>query len=372
MPVPLDELLAAVLRGDSLDVRAIVAHGADAIDARATDHDVLPLVANRLLSAAALPVELRARFETEAHEAVVLDLAVEVELRRLLKAFAASGVEMLLIKGGHLAYGHYARPDLRARIDSDVLIARAQREIADEILTRQLGYVVDAKVSGDLTATQKLYVLTRNDAVVHLVDLHWRLASPQVFAHVLSFEELLASSVPLHALGPTARGPSDVHALLIACMHRVAHHHDEADQFKWLYDVHLIASRFDEAAWTAIAALAAERAVAAVCLDSLERSARWFHTAIPSQLRTDARFVGAERREQTAAYLQLRPQGRRVLDDLRALPSWGDRLHLAREHLFPGPAYMRQVYAPSSRLPLPVLYARRIVRGMWGWFRPPT
>ena len=43
-----------------------------------------------------------------------------------------------------------------------------------------------------------------------------------------------------------------------------------------------------------------------------------------------------------------------------------------REHLFPSSAYMRQVYAPSSRLPLPVLYALRIVRGMWGWFRPRT
>ena len=66
-------------------------------------------------------------------------------------------------------------------------------------------------------------------------------------------------------------------------MHRVAHHHDEADQFKWLYDIHLLASGLADEEWDAFAQFVLEREVSAVCLESLERSARWFHTVIPRE-----------------------------------------------------------------------------------------
>ena len=369
LPTSLDELLASILRGDLPDPLTMASFGPEAIHAAACEHDVVPLIADRLASDARLPAPLRARFLDEAHNAVVRDLAVESELRRIHAAFAVRAVPLLLVKGSHLAYSHYARPDLRARIDSDLLIARAQRDHADEVLTRELGYVANSKLSGELTATQKLYVRSENDAVVHLVDLHWRLASPQVFAHVLSFEEIYTDSVPLPALGPTARGPSDVHALLIACMHRVAHHHDEADRFKWLFDIHLLASRLNGAAWDAFTTLVIARQVAAVCVDSLERSARWFHTVVPSRFRDDPGLSAVAEKERTAGYLRARPLARAVLDDLRALPGWRERANLMREHVLPAPDYMRKVYAPSSRLPLPLLYLVRLGRGVSKWLR---
>ena len=366
---PLDSVIAAVLRGELDDPRLGDARQADAIVAAASEHDVVPLVAHRLAASAGVSSALRATLQDASHWAVVSDLAMETELRRMLAVFDSAGVPLLLVKGSHLAYSHYPRPDLRARVDSDVLIARADRDAADALFTQQLGYVADAKVSGDLTATQKLYVLSRNDTTVHLVDLHWRLASPQLFAHVLSFEELHAASVPLPGLGPTARGPAHVHALLIACMHRVAHHHDEAEQFKWLYDIHLIASALSEAEWDAFAALAIERGIAAVSLECLLRSAEWLHTRVPSRLVNDPRVAGAASLEATAAYLRVRPKAREVLDDLRALSTWRDRLSLVGEHLFPPAEHMKRVYAPQSRLPLPLLYAGRLLRGVGGWFR---
>ena len=283
----MDDLLAGLLRGEALDHRALKASGALAIHDAALVHDILPLVADRLAFAPELPVDLRESFMEDAHRAAAVDLAADLELRRLLEAFAAGGVRLLLIKGSHLAYTHFDRPDLRARIDSDVLISLDDRGVADAIITTELGYTAPAKPSGDFTATQKLYVKTENAADVHIVDLHWRLTSPQAFAHVLSFEELYASSVAVPALGRWARGPSNVHALVIACMHRVAHHHDEADQFKWLYDIHLLASGLAEEEWDAFARFVLEREVAAVCLESLERSARWFHTVVPGRITAD-------------------------------------------------------------------------------------
>ncbi len=365
----IDLLLADLLRGEPLDVRAIKAIGPVALHEAAQAHDIVPLIADRLAFAQQLPADLREYFLEEAHRAAALDLAVESELRRIHAAFARRHLPLLLVKGSHLAFTLYARPDLRARIDSDFLIARDTRDVADEIFLADLGYQAPAKLSGDFTATQKQYARWENEALVHVVDLHWRLASTQVFAHVLSFEELIAASEPVPALGPWARGPSRVHALVIASLHRVAHHHDEAEQFKWLYDIHLLASELTGPEWDAFAEFVLAREISAVSLDCLLRSAEWFHTRIPARWRNDARFADAAPREATAAYLRVRPKAREVLDDLRALSTWRERLALVREHLFPPADYMTRVYAPQSRLPLPLLYAGRLLRGTSGWFR---
>ena len=365
----IDELVASLLRGDRLDRRQIKALGATAIHDAASAHDVLPMVADRLALAPELPDDLREIFLEELHRFTVVDLAVEAELRRMHSAFAARDVPVLMLKGSHLAYTHYARPDLRSRVDTDLLVALADRDAADQVLVRDLGYEVPTKLSGDLTATQKQYVKSENDATVHVVDLHWRLASPQAFAHVLSFEELYAAAEPLPALGPSTRVPCNVHATLIACMHRVAHHHDEADSFKWLFDIHLLASHLTTREWAHLAELALEREISAICVDSVARASLWFGTVVPAVFTNDPRFEAAKAREATAAYLSGRPKVKALLDDLRAVPTWAGRLHLLGEHLFPGEAYMREVYAPGSRQPLPVLYAVRVLGGMVTWFR---
>jgi hypothetical protein len=362
-----DELVAALLRGTataehvgSVD-RSVLLSAAEA-------HEVVPLVAERLIAMSGVNDELRLRFARQSHALAAADLARERELRRLLQAYHAAGVEVLVVKGSHLAYSHYPRPDLRSRIDSDLLVARADRDRAAAVL-EALGYEAEAKPSGELAATQLLYVLRSNEADVHLVDLHWRLASRQAFAHVLTFDELRGSAVALPLPGASALGPSQAHALLIACMHRIAHHHDEGDRFKWLYDIHLLASALNGEEWRQFVALAAERSIAAVALDGLARSRRWFATQVPAWVLDDPRLTTAAPRERTAAFLQVRSKAHELLDDLRALPSWHSRLRLAREHLLPNALYMREVYAPASRLPLPLLYARRILRGAGDWLR---
>ena len=194
-----DDCLASLLRGEPFNAVAITTHGVSRLIAAANTHDVLALVAEALITDLTTPPEVRTPFRTESQKLAAADLAAEVELRRVLKRLNEAGVQTLLIKGSHLAYSHYARPDLRARKDTDLLVAREQRDRATEVL-HDLGYTASAKLSGDLTATQQLHSLMRHGASIHLVDLHWRLTSPQVFAHVLTFQELFASSGPIPAL----------------------------------------------------------------------------------------------------------------------------------------------------------------------------
>jgi hypothetical protein len=370
-PSSAEDAIAALLRGGEVAAERLVALGVPGIRQTAVNHDVLPLIADRLAADHRLSPDFRVSFVEDVHAAAAHDLAVESELRRLDSAFGVRGIRYLLIKGSHLAFTHYARPDLRARTDTDLLIDRSQRESAERILTADLGYAAEPKLSGDFTATQMLYVKREADHVVHMIDLHWRLASPQLFAHVLSFDELYAASVPIATLGAGARGPSDVHALLVACMHRVAHHHDEADQFKWLFDIHLIAARLRDDEWRAFVALASTRGIAAVCLAGLASASRWFGTQIPSWIRRDARLAGASEREQTAAYLTVRPKAAALLDDVRALSSWRDRARLIAEHLFPREEYMRSIWARQSHAPLSLLYAWRLLSGVGAWLKAP-
>jgi hypothetical protein len=62
----------------------------------------------------------------------------------------------------------------------------------------------------------------------------------------------------------------------------------------------------------------------------------------------------------------LKPQSRfaAIVADLRAMAGWRDRLRLLHQYAFPSSAYMRTVYAKGRRLPLPVLYLIRAVRGI--------
>jgi Uncharacterised nucleotidyltransferase len=359
------DLMAALVRGDTVEARALAACDPAEFCRAASRHDVLPLVAERLARLPDLPEPLGSLVRQQANAAVVADLLRESELKTTLDALDTAGVAALVIKGGHLAYSHYGRPDLRSRNDTDILVRAADRRRAHRVLLK-LGYATKRQMSGDLVAYQASYLKRRTGVTSHVLDLHWRIANSQVFAGVLSYDELSAKAVSLPGLGRAARGLCDVHALLLACVHRVAHHYD-SDHLVWLYDIHLIANGLSAADWDVFVALAAERKVAGVCRRSLERTLRYFPTSVPRHVWTDQRFTATAGEERTAAYLKTRRHVQVIADDLRVLPTWAARWHLLREHLFPPGAYMRGTYSPASHAPLLLLYARRLLRGGRKW-----
>ncbi len=368
---PLD-LIASILRGDRVSAHALAAVPPDAICHDAQVHAVLPLLADRLANRLDVPFRLSARLEQESVRLAAADLVREAELRRLLAAFDRAGLRPLLIKGAALAHTLYRRPDLRQRVDTDLLIPPAARAEANRVLL-EASYEAVAHVSGTWVNHQAPYVKRQDGATIHIVDLHWRIANPQPFATVLSYDEMLRTAVALPHLGAAAVAPSPAHALLLACVHRVAHHRD-ADLLVWLYDVHLLASAFGDEDWARFLHLMHARAVASVCRETFARAFERFGTSVPEAARTGGQRPAAEAAERsTAGYLAThRRPVQNVVFDLRALPTWGARWRLVCEHLFPPERYMRDVYAPTSGAPLPVLYARRALRGARRWLARPS
>lgn len=362
-------MLSALLCGDPASAGMLERTEVEALIDAARRHGVLPLVADRVALAPDVAPGLRRRLAVEARASAAVDLAREVEMRAVLDVLQARGVDVLVLKGGQLAYTHYARPDLRPRDDTDLLVPAGARAAAHDALVG-LGYRPRELVTGDHVLQQAMYERRRDGVLVHTVDLHWRVANPQVFADVLTFEELRADAVPLAALGRQARGAANPHALMLACVHRVAHHRDD-ESLIWLYDIHLLASSLSDGEWPAFAALAREKGTLAICLVGLDRAAAHFGTAVPPAIREalSAAVPGAAP-EPTALFLRRgRAQLSTLISDLTVLSSWRQRARLIREHLLPTARYMREVYAPSSRAPLSWLYARRAIRGAWRWLR---
>jgi hypothetical protein len=334
-------------------------------------HGVQPLLYVQLRQSPAggsWPSDLCQALKDAAASQAVVDMIQGQETVKVLKALAQNGVNALLMKGLPLAYTHYRFPHLRPHGDADVLIRRTDRETAEGVLA-ELGYERLNTMRGELVSSQSTWSELDRYGVTHSIDLHWRVNNCQIFAEAVSYDDLLRSSVAIQALGARALGP--VHALLLACMHRVAHvtaawsvddRPQYGDRLIWLYDIHLLACRMSLPELAEFVRLAVERRLKTICMDGLRHSQRCFATPLPDEVFAGLSAAGPP--EPSASYLD--PGRLRFLArDILSLSNVRDRLRLVKEHLFPPAEYMRKKYAVSRRGWLSILYLRRAMQGIW-------
>ncbi len=287
--------------------------------------------------------------------------------RDLLDSLGAAGITALVLKGAGLAHTVYAEPHLRPRADVDLLIAPDALAGTERVLAA-LGWTRPPEPERTLSAAQRHYTRQAHGAVRYHADVHWKIANPRAFADLLTFDELLARAVSISALGEFGHTPSLVDALLLACIHRVAHH-DDAIDLLWLWDIRLLAARLtpDDAAHLRARATATGTAV--VCARGLSLAGELFSAPAATRLAGGMESTqGGASGEPSAAFLG-GPSAVAVLGhDLRAL-GWRDRLRLVAEHLFPRAIYMRGRYPGWPEALLPLAYIDRIVRGAPKWFR---
>ena len=314
------------------------------------------LLADRV-SMPALAVELR--------RSVVVEALRARELRAVVEALHERGVRPVLMKGAALAYTHYRRPELRPRSDVDLMIPDGARDRVAQCLT-SVGYRRPPEIDGDVAIGQ--FHFAREDAhgCEHALDVHWRVSNVRAFADVITYEELARDAVAVPPLGRHAMAASAVHALLIACVHRIAHHSDTPNLL-WLYDVHLIAKALTPEDREAFVALASARRMRAVCARTLTLAQDAFG-GIDSDV-LGALSSGDRSVEPSAAFVGGRLRQFDILKADLAATAWTSRLRLLREHLFPAASYMRQRFPRWPVVLLPVAYVCRIVAGAPRWLR---
>ena len=350
----------SALAEDALNIPAL-AHIAD-------DHGITALLWSALDGADGPQREIRTALDGFVRGAVTRDLLVQREMQTVLRALHEADVPAVVIKGSGLAYTIYQSPWLRPRTDTDLLVP-TERIAAASAALEACGYQrCDAISTGDVVSHQVAFERTDAHGLYHVVDVHWKIANPQVVADALPFAFLWESSQPEVALGPHARVPSTVGSIVLACVHRLAHHQGH-DRLIWLYDLKLLAERLDPAGWSALRNLAIAKGVAGLCLDGLNETRSRLGGPLPAEV--EAALSTAADGEPSRVYLDGRVSKRDVLvSDLKLLGTWRDRLKLLREHAFPPAAFIRQRYHTTARWLLPAFYVHRLVTGAVKWVRP--
>lgn len=364
--------LCAILRsGGSTPSGAQDAARTIALARAAADHGVAPLVFETLRAREKpTPAEraLADALETLARTEAAVDAIRVAACREVLDALAGAGIETLVFKGSALAHSHYPRSDLRPRDDIDLLVREVDRARAGETLAA-LGFARAPSAGGQFSSYQELHARTDSRGIRHNVDLHWRVSNRQRYAAALGVDELLARALELPALGPGARCPDAIDAVLIASFHRAAHRGTQ--RLVWLYDLHLLmvalvggdAVRVEE-----LVERARLRGLARECAESLSLARRAFATPLSAAVEPLVAEHGGAALDGPAAM-----RAPRTVDiwvaDLAALPGWRSRLALLRDHAFPPPEYMLERAHVQSHMWLPLLYATRALRGLPGLFR---
>jgi hypothetical protein len=290
----------------------------------------------------------------------------DASTRELLEALAASEIAVLILKGTGLAHSLYPEPHLRPCLDVDLLVRPDALEAAERVLAAQ-GWSHPPERDAELSEPQRHYAKNARGTLAYHVDLHWKIANPRIFADATSFEALDAGAVPVPPLGAGARTLRHIDALLVACVHRVAHHGD-ALHLLWLWDIHLLMERLSEDDRDQFIALAGRTRMRAVCARGLRIASLLFHTknADETARRLESSAVG-ERPEPSSAFLGGTSTLFVAVSNMSGLP-WRDRVRLASEHLFPSVEYMMARYPHWPKSLLPLAYIGRIAHGAPRWF----
>jgi hypothetical protein len=355
IPIRLRPSLRALLRGEP----AAWPEDASSEDAAQLlesiqQHGAGPLVYSRLIDSS-WPVH--AALRDAAIRAAAMESLRLADLRALLAAFAGRNIRVVIIKGTGLAYELYDAPEQRPRGDTDLLIAQTDREAVRRLMY-DLGYASQL-TSGDTLAVRQ-QSFSRGG---HVYDVHWDISNSPVVRDALPFEEIAGRAIAVPRIAANALAPSHADALLLACIHRVAHHHD-TERLIWLYDIHLLREAMTHDEHARFWHRAAERRVVTICERSIELADEWFamlpHDRAGDYLRDDTRT----REEPSAAFLDRHRRRAAVLGgDLKAL-DWRGRLRRLRELALPPVGFMRQSFPSAPTVALPALYLWRGARGM--------
>lgn len=372
----IEGLLAAILRdGCEAWPAAITDTVAERILSLAGVHGVASLLHAKAVARANLSGRLVEGLRAHSLGTAMRELGERRELRRLVSALVRNSTRPLLFKGAALAYALYSDPAQRERADSDILVGPEERGAAHDTL-KALGWQQLPGTEAELASRQASYCLTGPGDVTYWVDLHWCISNSAVLGSLFDHGELWRRSVPLPALHPEARGTCPVDALLIACMHRLAHlttpyfsngvARFSADRLIWLHDIRLLANTLSSEDWREFERRARDKGLADACRDGLLSARARLGAACPDSL-LDAADPAASR---LAPAIYLRAGWlRREWMDFRAVRGVSGKLRFLAEVAFPPVDYMRGRQAGDGSRWLPWLYVRRAAAGVAKRFR---
>lgn len=203
----------------------------------AEKHGLIPLLYFQLHTHAAekVPPTVYEKLRDQYRRISALNLYLSGELRRLLKLFAAHGVEAIPYKGPALAAKAYGNIALRHFGDLDILVRERDVLRVMELLIAE-GYALHPTLNG---VQQRLMLRTQcnlpftRDGRRLIVEIHWRV-SARLFSSPLEEETLWAQSGLDDFEGTTIKTLTPEALLLSLCVHGAKH---LWERLSWIADI---------------------------------------------------------------------------------------------------------------------------------------
>lgn len=342
----------------------------DAVAARLRFHGLAGLLASDAAGMAQHPAWLADLIAGEAQMQRVWEHTHRQALLPLVAALAEAGIAPLLLKGTALAYAVYPYPAMRARGDSDLLVAPEQVPTARRILAAT-GFARTAEEAG--APHQEDWLIDSGFGHRHGIDLHWRTAQSAAMEAIVPAAALLASRQPLPRLSPQAWAPSLVQTFLQSHINQFAHSANGyvldgvfvagAGRLGWLVDDHLIASALAASDWADLVRISRATGVAPSVAASLRRARALLATPIPAGVLDQLDQQPGP--STVSAYFDYSSPLRRLALDWRAARGWRQALAQARAHILPPRARIMHMHPEYPAWPLVLLHARRMGHMVW-------
>lgn len=190
-------------------------------------HGVAPLLYHRLKQADAsseLPVEVWGELQALYLRSAATNGSMYRDLAEALTCLQASGIAVIVLKGGYLARHVYDNIALRPMGDFDLLVKEADLLKANDLLV-ELGYRVSRNADTEALIAKYYHLppLIKAGKIPVGIELHWKLERPSA-RFKIDTEELWRRAQPA-AFGESrasALCPEDL--LLHLCIHASYHH----------------------------------------------------------------------------------------------------------------------------------------------------
>ena len=178
----------------------------------------------RRLCPDAVPDDALSAWREQATRTARRSLRQQRRLAVMLAALREAGVDAVAFKGAALSCQAYGDSTLRASLDIDLLVPRAQAFAGREVAL-SLGYEDAVPLGGVsldtlLVSMQEVVVV---DAASHAaVELHWRVG-PRFAAESVPAESVVSRSGSVELLGRAVRTPAPADAALLVAVHAATH-----------------------------------------------------------------------------------------------------------------------------------------------------
>lgn len=311
----------------------------------ANEHRLLPLIQHKLQDSGTLeqwPSRIQDALLTATRSEAAFQMLRNRDVSRFVDGCRERQIEPIFFKGLALSHTVYPTPQTRPSVDVDFLVPAEQINESVAVL-ESIGYQRHAPYRGEMHSNEVVCRRQTREANIEF-DCHLAINNRPLMARLLTYDELRAQAGQATSLDCLI--PSKPHSLLLACLHRVAHHNTE--DLLWLSDLSFLVQKMSHQERAEFCQLCQTKRTRLVCASGLDAAAATLKRADLKELSANLDPANALN-EPTAVYLR---SNRNAVGDAfvrwKSLDSTSKKLRYAWELVFPKREFLRWKYGRSD------------------------